>query len=68
MHPNGKHNWRATAWEIHPLTNIQITGDPPVNPLNQIFRRDLMIRPQKQSRGCGVLALGLKAIFFANQA
>jgi len=26
-HPNGKHNWRATAWEIHPVTNIQITGD-----------------------------------------
>lgn len=22
--PNGTHNWRATAWEIHPVTSIQL--------------------------------------------
>jgi hypothetical protein len=24
-HPGGAHNWRGTAWEIHPVTGIQIT-------------------------------------------
>jgi len=24
-HPGGAHNWRGTAWEIHPITSIQIT-------------------------------------------
>ncbi len=23
-HPGGIHNWRGSAWEIHPITNIQI--------------------------------------------
>ncbi len=22
--PGGKHNWRATAWEIHPITGIEV--------------------------------------------
>jgi hypothetical protein len=49
-HPNGKHNWRATAWEVHPVTGIQLTGDPRVNPLNQIFRRDLNDSPSKANQ------------------
>lgn len=39
--PGGQHNWRATAWEIHPVTALQVVSDPHANPLNQIFRRDL---------------------------
>ena len=42
--PHGKHNWRATAWEIHPVTAVQIVSDPRANPLNQIFRRNLFER------------------------
>jgi hypothetical protein len=52
-HPNGKHNWRATAWEVHPMTDIQLTGDPRVNPLNQIFRRDLIDSPSKANQRTG---------------
>jgi hypothetical protein len=26
--PGGANNWRATAWEIHPVTDIQITAAP----------------------------------------
>lgn len=25
-HPHGAHNWRATAWEIHPITAIEVQG------------------------------------------
>jgi len=28
MNPNGMSNWRATVWEIHPITSIQIVGSP----------------------------------------
>jgi hypothetical protein len=49
-HLNGKHNWRATASEVHPVTGIQLTGDPRVNPLNQIFRRDLIDSPSKANQ------------------
>lgn len=49
-HPNGKHNWRATAWEVHPVTGIQLTGDSRVNPLHQIFRRDLIDSPSKANQ------------------
>lgn len=27
-HPGGASNWRATAWEIHPLTDIQVVPAP----------------------------------------
>lgn len=27
-HPGGAHNWRATAWEIHPVTDIQVVPAP----------------------------------------
>src|SRR5436305_1442983 len=49
-HANGKHNWRATAWEIHPVSDIQLTGDPSANPLNQVFRRDLIDSPPKTNQ------------------
>jgi len=26
--PLGKNNWRATAWEIHPITKIELTARP----------------------------------------
>jgi hypothetical protein len=26
--PGGANNWRATAWEIHPVTDIQIVAAP----------------------------------------
>lgn len=26
--PHGTHNWRATAWEIHPITRIQLAPAP----------------------------------------
>jgi hypothetical protein len=26
--PGGANNWRATAWEIHPVTNIQVVAAP----------------------------------------
>jgi hypothetical protein len=26
--PGGAHNWRATAWEIHPVTGIQVVPAP----------------------------------------
>jgi len=26
--PGGAHNWRATAWEIHPVTDIQVVPAP----------------------------------------
>lgn len=26
--PDGKNNWRGTAWEIHPITNIEVTTRP----------------------------------------
>lgn len=26
--PEGKNNWRATAWEIHPITKIEVTNRP----------------------------------------
>ena len=30
-HPGGEHNWRATAWEIHPVTSITVCpGTSPV--------------------------------------
>jgi hypothetical protein len=27
--PGGKHNWRATCWEIHPVTSIKVLDNPP---------------------------------------
>jgi Bacterial SH3 domain len=27
--PGGAHNWRATAWEIHPVTGIRVCQGPP---------------------------------------
>jgi hypothetical protein len=27
--PGGDHNWRATCWEIHPITNFRILEGPP---------------------------------------
>ena len=27
--PGGANNWRATAWEIHPVTSIKILPGPP---------------------------------------
>jgi hypothetical protein len=27
--PNGAHNWRATCWEIHPVTDIHVVDAPP---------------------------------------
>ena len=30
-HPGGEHNWRATAWEIHPVTGIKILDGPPAD-------------------------------------
>lgn len=27
-HPGGKHNWRATAWEIHPVTDLRFAAPP----------------------------------------
>lgn len=27
-HPGGGHNWRATAWEIHPVTDIHVVQAP----------------------------------------
>jgi hypothetical protein len=26
--PGGQHNWRATAWEIHPVTSIKVVPAP----------------------------------------
>ena len=26
--PGGAHNWRATAWEIHPITDIRVVSAP----------------------------------------
>lgn len=26
--PDGKNNWRGTAWEVHPITNIELTTRP----------------------------------------
>jgi hypothetical protein len=26
--PGGANNWRATAWEIHPVTDIQVAAAP----------------------------------------
>jgi hypothetical protein len=26
--PGGSHNWRATCWEIHPVTDIKLVNDP----------------------------------------
>ena len=26
--PGGANNWRATAWEIHPVTDIQVVAAP----------------------------------------
>lgn len=26
--PGGEHNWRATAWELHPVTGIEVTNTP----------------------------------------
>jgi hypothetical protein len=26
--PDGKKNWRGTAWEVHPITNIELTNRP----------------------------------------
>ena len=28
-HPGGAHNWRATVWEIHPITDIQVLASKP---------------------------------------
>jgi hypothetical protein len=28
-HPGGKKNWRATCWEIHPVTSIKVLDSPP---------------------------------------
>jgi hypothetical protein len=30
-HPGGPKNWRATCWEIHPITSIKVVGEPPAN-------------------------------------
>jgi hypothetical protein len=49
-HLAGKHNWRATAWEVHPVTDLQLTMDPRANPLNQIFRRDLIDSPSRANQ------------------
>jgi hypothetical protein len=27
-HPGGRANWRATAWEIHPITALEIVQHP----------------------------------------
>ena len=27
-HPKGAHNWRGTAWEIHPITSITLVNHP----------------------------------------
>lgn len=27
-HPNGMANWRATSWELHPVTSIQVVSAP----------------------------------------
>jgi hypothetical protein len=29
--PGGPKNWRATCWEIHPITEIKVLGGPPAN-------------------------------------
>jgi hypothetical protein len=26
--PGGERNWRATAWEIHPITSIEVVQRP----------------------------------------
>jgi len=28
INPNGSSNWRATCWEIHPITSIQVVSPP----------------------------------------
>jgi hypothetical protein len=30
--PGGASNWRATVWEIHPITNIEVLPGPPAQP------------------------------------
>jgi hypothetical protein len=27
--PGGSHNWRATCWEIHPITSLEVLDGPP---------------------------------------
>jgi hypothetical protein len=27
--PGGAHNWRATCWEVHPVTSFKVLGGPP---------------------------------------
>ena len=32
-HPGGERNWRATAWEIHPVTSIEVINGAARNPI-----------------------------------
>jgi hypothetical protein len=36
----GKKNWRATSWEIHPITSLEILGEPEAMPSETAFGDD----------------------------
>jgi hypothetical protein len=42
--PGGARNWRATCWEIHPVTNIQVLGRAPAPLANAPVHAPAMMR------------------------